>query len=129
MTQQHQLAACMQSTAIFVNVRWAAEQLITLRCLGVCCRQLIPCIPCMSPNLQVEAPEAKLVANTVFGALRGLETFSQLVDRIDLPPSAWRGSAELAALVDGGVDVQVGVLWVFCTIMQMRSSLMQPTRV
>ena len=106
-----------------------AGQLITLRCSGVCCRQLFPCIPFIFPNLQVEAPEAKLVANTVFGALRGLETFSQLVDRIDLPPSAWRGSAELAALMGGGDNVHVGVLWVFCTIMQMRSSLTQPTRV
>ena len=80
----------------------------------------------MFPELQVDAPEAKLVANTVFGALRGLETFSQLVDRIDLPPSAWRGNAALAALTDGGVDVQVGVLYHHATQF---SSRMQHTRV
>jgi len=38
-----------------------------------------------SYELQVDAPESKIVANTVWGALRGLETFSQAVDRIQVP--------------------------------------------
>ncbi len=34
---------------------------------------------------QVQSPQSLITASTVYGALRGLETFSQLVDRIELP--------------------------------------------
>lgn len=38
-----------------------------------------------SYHLQIDAPLSTLTANTVFGALRGLQTFSQAVECIELP--------------------------------------------
>ena len=35
---------------------------------------------------QVDAPETTLTARSVFGALRGLETLSQLLERVEPPP-------------------------------------------
>ena len=36
---------------------------------------------------QVDAPQTLLVAESVFGALRGLETLSQLLERVEPPPT------------------------------------------
>lgn len=36
-------------------------------------------------GLQVQSPLSWITASSVYGALRGLETFGQLVDRIELP--------------------------------------------
>ena len=51
----------------------------------VCC--LCP-VFYLKPNpiwLQVQSPLSWITASSVYGALRGLETFGQLVDRIELP--------------------------------------------
>jgi hypothetical protein len=57
---------------------------------------------------QVDAPETMLTAESVFGALRGLETLSQLLERVEPPPepppdpspsasnqASWRSSTEV----------------------------------
>ena len=43
------------------------------------------CAEFFPPSFQVQAPLSWITASTVFGALHGLETFTQLIDRIELP--------------------------------------------
>ena len=66
---------------------------------------------------QVDAPETTLTAGSVFGALRGLETLSQLLERVEPPaePPPMRPGAAAQVLIALNPEQSPGLARIPCS--------------